>query len=118
MMQEEIWEERTKKLPAIRQTPLYKWRIRMRRLMWNRMPIQRAKFADEAALQPGLFRWRRPLLRGTFFSGFSEFASARLRRHHRLLLASAARHHEPPLTVTTAARIDSSADDRSTPSFL
>ena len=56
MMQEEIWEARTKKLPAIRQTLLYKWRIRMRRLMWNRTPIQQAKFADEAPLRPGLFR--------------------------------------------------------------
>ena len=118
MMKEEIWEARTKKLPAIRQTPLYKWRIRTRRLMWNRTPIQQAKFADEAPLRPGLFRLRRRLLRGTFFSGFLELARALLPRHHRLQLASAARHNEPPLTVTTAARIGSSTDDRSTPPFL
>jgi hypothetical protein len=118
MMKEEIWEARTKKLPAIRKTPLYKWRIRMRRLTWNRTPTQQAKFADEAALRPGLFRLRRPLLRGTSFSGFLEFASARLRRHHRLQLESAERHNEPPLTVTTAARFGGSADDRSTPPFL
>ena len=107
MIREEIWEARTKKRPAIRQTPVYKWRIRMRRLMWNRTPIQQAKFGDEAPLRPGLFRLRRPLLRGTFFSGFLELARDRLRRHHRLQLASAARHREPPLTVTTAARFGS-----------
>ena len=118
MMKEEIWEARTKKLPTVRQTPLYKWRIRMRRLMWNRTPIQQAKFGDEAPLRPGLFRLQRPLLRGTFFNGFLELASARLRRHLRLQLASVARHNEPPVSVSSAARIDSSADDRSTPPFL
>src|SRR5262249_15417150 len=107
MMKEEIWEGRTKKLPAIRKTPPYKWRIRMRRLMWNRMPFQQAKSAAEAPLRPGLSRLRRRPPRGPFFSGFLELARALLPRHHRLQLASAARHNEPPLTVTTAARIGS-----------
>jgi hypothetical protein len=112
MMKVEIWGVRTKKLPAIRQTPLYKWRIRMRRLMWNRTPILRAKFVGEAALWLGLFRLRHLLRRETFFSGFLELASARLRRRHPLNPASAALHNEPPLTVTTEARFGGSADDR------
>jgi hypothetical protein len=86
--------------------------------MWNRKPIRQAKSAAEAGLRPGLFRLRRPLLRGTFFSGFLGFTRARLRRRRRLQLASAVRHNEPPLTVTTAARFGRLADDRQPPLFL
>jgi len=120
-MREGTSEAPTKKARTNRRLLLRKWQAQTLRLMWNRKPIQQAKSAGEAALRPGLFLLRRPLRSGTFFSGFLEFARARLRRHHRLhrlQLASAARHNEPPLTVTTAARFGRLADDRSTPPFL
>ena len=117
-MREGTSEAPTKKARTNRRLLLRKWQAQTLRLMWNRKPIQQAKSAGEAALRPGLFLLRRPLRSGTFFSGFLEFARARLRRHPRLRLASAVRHNEPPLTVTTAARFGRLADDRSTPPFL
>src|ERR1700746_2682395 len=105
-------------MPTSRRALLCKWQARMRLLMWNRKPIRQAKSAAEAGLRPGLFRLRRPLLRGTFFSGFLGFARARLRRHPRPQLASAVRHNETPLTDTTAVSLGRLADDRQSPLFL
>src|SRR5215831_10445325 len=108
-------------MPVIRKMPPPRWQAPTHRQMWNRKRIPRGKYgAGAVLLWRALSRLRRQLP-ATFSNGSLECALDK--RPHRLhrrrpVENSAQTQDEPPVRIATAARIGSSADDRSTPPFL
>jgi hypothetical protein len=121
MVREGISEATTKKVRTNRRLPLRKWQAQTLRLMSNRKQILREKCAGEKmllrpALSPPL---PLPPPRATSSNGFLEYILARHRLHRRRPAGSSAQpQDEPSVRIAPAARINSSADDRSTPRFL